>query len=185
MNYEEFKNMLLKNGSITKYWNYFISIGAILLGLYCLYETNNTEFLNAYKAKHNKEYPTLVASAITTVLVFVGLYGFWRIPKTYEVKTIEAKTTVEQKVQIINRLVSDFKLKEIKSNEKYKHFRYVGRFWNRLDLFICFDTKNFYINAQQRELGAQSGFIDLGTSKKVANKISRAIRSYVDEESTA
>ena len=101
MNYEDFNNKLQKRSAIDKYWNYFISIGAILFGLYCLYKTHTIEFIDAYKAKHNKEYPILAAYLITTGLTSLGLYGFWRIPKTYKVTKIKAEHSAEQKVQIL------------------------------------------------------------------------------------
>ena len=44
MTYEEFTNKFKKTNSFDKYWNYFISIAVIGVGLYFLYQLNFTEW---------------------------------------------------------------------------------------------------------------------------------------------
>lgn len=92
---------------------------------------------------------------------------------------IKSELSIDKKNQIINQIISDFKLNELEREEQYRHFRYVGRFWNTFDIYIFYDTNNFYLNAQQIDFGNDGGFIDFGTSKRVTNKIKNKIIAFL------
>ena len=63
--------------------------------------------------------------------------------------------------------------------EQYQHFLYVGRFWDSFNIYIFYDTTNFYLNTQQIEFKNDGGFIDFGTSNRVTKKIKSKINSYL------
>ncbi|MBT0554721.1 hypothetical protein D1Z97_09210 [Riemerella anatipestifer] len=83
------------------------------------------------------------------------------------------------KNQIINKIITEFKLNELERDEQYRHFRYVGRFRNTFDIYIFYDTNNFYLNTQQIDFGNDGGFIDFGTSKRVTKKIKNKIITFL------
>jgi hypothetical protein len=175
MTYEEFTNKFKKTNSFDKYWNYFISIAVIGVGLYFLYLLNFTEWYDLKKVTTGNIMPIWGIYVFCGFLILLGLYGFWRIPKTYEITFIKSDFSIDKKNQIINQIINDFKLNELEKDEQYRHFRYVGRFWNTFDIYIFYDTDSFYLNAQQIDFGNDGGFIDFGTSKRVTNKIKNKI----------
>lgn len=178
MTYENFENKIKKTNSFEKYWNYFISFAAIGIGLYFLYLLNFTEWYNLKKATTKNIVPIWGIYLFVVFFISLGLYGFWRIPKTYKITLIKSEHSIKEKNQLINHLISDFKLNEIEREVQYRHFRYVGRFWNSFDIYIFYDINNFYLNVQQIDFMKDGGFIDFGTSKKVTNRIKRKILAY-------
>jgi hypothetical protein len=175
MTYEDFSNRFKKTNSHDKIWNYFISLTVICLGLFFLYLLHFTQWYDPQKVTTKNATPIWGINVFCGLLILLGLYGFWRIPKSYEMTAIQSALSIDKKHQIINQIISDFKLNELERGEQYRHFRYEGRFWNTFDIYIFYDTENFYLNAQQRDFGNDGGFIDFGTSKRVTTKIKNKI----------
>ena len=179
MTYEDFTNKFKKTNSFGKYWNYFISIAVMGVGIYFLYLLNFTEWYDFKKVTTKKIVPIWGIYAFCVLLIMLGLYGFWRIPKTYKIKIIKSELSIDEKKQIINQITRDFKLNELERKEQYQHFLYVGRFWASFNIYIFYDTTNFYLNTQQIEFKNDGGFIDFGTSNRVTKKIKSKINSYL------
>jgi len=179
MTCEDFKNKLKKRNSFNKYRNYFISIGAVGIGLFFLYQLSFTDWYEIKKVTTKNIMPIWGIYGMSGLFILIGFYGFWRIPKTYELTCIRSVLPVDQKAQIISQILNDFKLKELERQGQYGHFEYVGRFRNKFDIYIFYDQCNFYFNAQQRDAGNDGGFIDFGTSKRVTHKIESKLVSYL------
>lgn len=179
MTAEDFESKFQKTNYFDKYWNYFISILVIGVGLYFLYLLNFTEWYDSKKTTTTNAMPIWGIYIFMVSLIALGLYGFWRIPQTYKITKIKSALSIEEKTLIIHNIISDFKLKELESDQQYRHFRYVGRFLNRFDIYIFYDLNNFHLNVQQIDSGNDGGFIDFGTSKRVTNKIKNKILAYL------
>ena len=175
MTYQDFLTKFQKKNSFDRYWNYFISISIISAGLYFIYLLHFTDWYEVKKVTTKSIAPIWLINTGSIFFILLGLYGFWRIPITYKVTFFESKVSIEEKNRIVNQIIKDFKLNELVNEEQYRHYRYVGRFWNSFDIYIYFDSNNFCLNAQQIEFGNNGGFIDFGTSKRVTNKIKRSI----------
>ncbi|MBK9378237.1 MAG: hypothetical protein IPM86_08330 [Saprospiraceae bacterium] len=97
MTYEEFTNKFKKTNSFDKYWNYFISIAVIGVGLYFLYQLNFTEWYDLKKVTAGNIMPIWGINVFCGLLILLGLYGFWRIPKTYEMTFIKSEFSIDKK----------------------------------------------------------------------------------------
>ena len=179
MTFEDFTNKFRRINSFVKYWNYFISIGIMGFGLFFLYQLNFTEWYELKKLTTKNIMPMWGIYVMSGLFILLGLYGFWRVPKTYELTCIRSKLSIDKKDQIINQILNDFELQELERQEQYRHFKYTGPFLNKFDIYMFYDQSNFYLNAQQRDAGNDGGFIDFGTSKRVTQKIKSKLVSYL------
>jgi hypothetical protein len=173
MTYQDFLKKFRKINSFDKYWNYFLSFFIIGIGLFFIYDllfTDNHE-TQTTENKVPKEYVYLLSCSF----IVLGLYGFWRIPKTYQVNRIGSQLGINEKADILALLVTDFQLIELEREEQYRHFMYNGWLGNTFDIYTFFDTENFFFNVQQVDFGGVGGFIDFGTSKRVTRKIRNKI----------
>lgn len=182
MTFEEFSKIFQKKNSFEKYWNYFLSVAVIAVGLFVFYLLLFTDWYAIKTITTKNIAPLWLIYCLGIMFVSLGLYGFWRIPKSYEITIIKSSIPIDKKDQIVNQILTDFKLIELENDEQYRQFRYVGRFWNSFDIFIFYDTKNIYLNAQQIDFGNDGGFIDFGTSKRVTIKIKNKILTYLESK---
>ncbi|MBL0013021.1 MAG: hypothetical protein IPP30_04465 [Flavobacterium sp.] len=178
MTYEDFLNKFEKRNIFDKYWNYFICISIIAIGIFFISKFLFADW-NQIKTTTKDYFPKWSFIIFMSLLISLGLYGFWRIPKSYQITSIRSDFSILKKNEILNQIIKDFKLNELERNKQYTHFKYVGRFWNSFDIYIFLDAENFYLNAQQIDFGNDGGFIDFGTSKKVTHKIKSKILSYL------
>jgi hypothetical protein len=175
MTYQEFLKKFKKTNSFDNKRNYFISITMICIGLFFTYLFVFTDWYESKDATMDNIIPRSGMYAFNLFFILFGLYGFWRIPATYKFTLIESKHSIEQKSDMLNLLIADFKLKELEYDEQYRHYYYEGRFWNSFNVHVFFDSNNFYLNSHQLDVQDNGGFIDFGTSKRVTNKIKRKI----------
>lgn len=178
MTYEDFIKKFNKINLIDKYWNYIISIAVIGVGLYFLYLLNFTDWYEVKELTTKNIAPTWLIYGMSGFFISLGLYGFWRIPKRYEITKIESRHSKIDKEHIINQLISEFKLNRLEKEDQYHHFTYRGRFLSPFDIYIFYDDNNIYLNAQQYDYNG--GYMDFGTSKRVTNKIKNKIHSLIN-----
>jgi hypothetical protein len=175
MTYEDFVTKFKKTNSFEKYWNYFISIAVIGIGLSALFLLHFTDWHENKKALNENIMPVWGIDLSVGPLIFLGLYGFWRIPKTYKITSIKSDKTLAEKSNLINKIVAEFQFIILERKDQYYHFKYTGRFWTSFDIYCFYDAHNFYLNTQQIDSGNDGGFIDFGTSKRLNNKIKRKL----------
>ncbi|WP_026904927.1 hypothetical protein [Pedobacter glucosidilyticus] len=107
MTYEDFIKKFNRTNFLDKYWSYFISIGALGIGLYFLYLLNFTEWYQLKKVTTKNITPLWAIYAFCGLFIFLGLYGFWIIPKNYGITYIKSDSPIDKKAEIINQLIHD------------------------------------------------------------------------------
>lgn len=172
MTYEQFTRKIKKKDALDRYWNYFIAIFFIGIGLCFLYLLHFTDWYAISSVTTENITPVWTIHVMSGLFIILGLYGFWRIPITYKVSPIKSDVSIEQKSDIIHQLINDFNLIELESEGQFHHFHYFGRYWSSFNIYLFYDSNNFYINAQENN---KRTYIDFGTSKKVTNKIKNKI----------
>lgn len=179
MTYEEFERKIRIKDLIGKFWNYLISVGVIGVGLFFLYLMNFTDWYERKAITTQNIAPVWAIYALVVFMISLGLYGMWRIPKSYKISWIPSEKSIPEKELVINSLVSDFKLYEHERDEDYRHYKYFGSCNNSFDVYLYWDKGSFYLNAQQNDSGVSGGFIDFGTSRRVTEKFKKNILSYL------
>ena len=177
MTYEKFTVKFKRINAFDKYLNYLISIAVIGTGLFFLYQLHFTDWYSIKKETTKNIAPVWFINCFSAFFIILGSYGFWRIPKTYEITTIESTHSLSEKNQIIEQLISDFKLNQLEKVEEYLHFKYSGHFWNYFDIYIFYSRSHFYFNVQKRSY--RGGFIDNGASKKFTRTIKKKLLAYL------
>lgn len=158
-----------------------MSVSVIGIGLFFIYLLLFTDWYTIKMATTKNIMPIWGIYILCGLLILLGLYGFWRIPKTYEITFIKSAYSIDKKREVVNQIIGDFKLNELEAIEQYRHFRYTGRFWNSFDIYIFYDSNNFYLNAQQIDFGNDGGFIDFGTSKRITNRFKNKILNAIEK----
>ncbi len=108
------------------------------------------------------------------MLIFFGLYGFYRIPQDYKITKIPSNKTILEKTAIIKKYLQDMKILEETLEVNYFQIRYTNKFFNLIDMFVFFDNNNFFINVRQK---ANNGYLDFGTGKRATRRIIKYINT--------
>ncbi len=175
MTYEKFKEKFKKSNSFDIYWSYFISIFLLGIGLFFLYLLNFTDWYELSKVTTKNIAPIWSIYFFCGLLILIGLYGFWRIPKTFGITIIKSDFSIDEKKQIVNQIINDFDLNEVEREEQYLHLIYYGRYSSSFVIYLFYDSNNFYMNVHHAIIMNNGGFTDFGASKRVANKIKSKI----------
>jgi len=171
MTIETFKHKIKKRSRFADILNYLTCSAFIVIGLYFLYKVLNYDFNPLYG---NGQYLVVLVSLIP--LVF-GFYGFWRIPKDYEVTCIYSTKSIEEKEKIIYEYFSTLKVVSKSLGTSFIECRYRNIFLNKVDLKIFIDEEKILFNAQGVDQSGSKGIFDFGLTNRATKKIKKYINA--------
>lgn len=161
MTEQQFKNFIKRPDKIQDAMNYIFCILAIFGGLCFL---SIALQIVTSRPKHDLD----IYAA--TFLLSLGVYGLWRIPKDYEITSINSDKTLEQKRQIAENYLLTLNVRSrFVSGDLYR-IQYRNKFWNSVDLCLAFDEKQFFISAKGADNYGGKGIIDFGLTRRATKK---------------
>jgi hypothetical protein len=108
---------------------------------------------------------------VPALLLFAGVYGFWRIPKSYQVKQIISAKPIVEKHQAIYSFLEQYKITWKREEKNYLSIRYRNRLFTHVDVRFYFDESQVLFNAEGADLGGLKGIIDFGAGKRTMRKL--------------
>lgn len=171
MTINQFKEQIKKKDPFANLSNYLMCIGFIMAGFYFYYLILTT-------AKSDVAYILLI---IPTVLLAMGLYGFWRIPKTHDVVIIQSKVDSKGKLKIIQEYLSRWKTEAKRNKYNFLEASYVNEFGNKVDLLFYVDSQKVLFNVQKGNQFRFNRILDFGVTRRASEKI----KSCLTESFTA
>jgi hypothetical protein len=171
MTIEQFKEQIKKRDPFANLSNYLMATGFIMAGFYFYAQILTT-------SKSDAAYVLLV---IPTILVAMGFYGFWRIPRTHDVVMIQSKVDAKVKLKIIQNYLSGRKSEAKPNKTKSLEATYVNEFGNKVDLLFYVDSQKILFNVQKGNQFRYGRMFDFG----VTRRSSEIIQSYLTENLAA
>jgi hypothetical protein len=137
MTEEEFKTRIKEPYRMHNSINYLYAIGFIAMGVYYLGVVLHDRLVV------NGNYEALL---IPLCPMLLGCYCLWRIPKDYEVISIQTSKNESEKWQIINDYIHT--LKKVKTNKTGKFLECTYQVWytKRAVIYVFIDGKNLFLN---------------------------------------
>lgn len=176
MKLNEFESRFKNENKFDNYRNYIISSLAVIGGLFILYKLSLTEY---YELKFLEKKGKILSKNIIylsgIVLMLIGIYGFWRIPKLYKLYVINTTSDTSINKELITEISNKFKMELCENEHNYYCFIYYGKFKNPFNIYFFLEKNKIFLNVQQ--IDYNGGFIDFGTSKRVRNQIVKEIKN--------
>ena len=172
MTIEQFNQKIKKRDKFDDLLNYLTCIAFIALGLFFLYKIMEDGFNTSMKGV--EKYKVLL---LPLIFILPGIYGFWRIPKDYEVISIRSKKTKDEKLKIITDYLSDLKIEQKTVDNDFIECRYRNFFFNKVDLRIFIDEQEILFNAQGVDQSGAKGFIDFGLTRRATRRLKRYLHA--------
>jgi len=172
MTKEQFTQRIKKRDKFDDILNYFVCVAFVLFGL-CISYVIIDDDLNTSNILTGK-YKGLL---ISIYLILLGMYGFWRIPKDYEVMNIRSNKSKDEKSKIINDYLSNLKMEQKTVDNGFIECRYRNMFFNKVDLRIFIDEHGILFNAQGVDQYGGKGFIDFGLTRRATKRLEKYIRA--------
>lgn len=167
MTVDQFKEQIKKKDPFANLSNYLMCVGFIMTGFY-FYDLILTT------AKSDLAYVLLI---IPTVILAMGLYGFWRIPKTYDVVIVQAKLDTKIKLKIVQAYLSGRKSEAKPSKHKFLEASCINEFGNKVELLFYVDSQKVLFNVQKGNRFRFGRMFDFGVTRRSSEKI----KSYLIE----
>lgn len=170
MKLNDFKLKFKNKNKFDNNWNYIISSLAIIGGLFILYKLSLTEY---YELKFSEKKGKILSKNVIyfsgIMLILIGVYGFWRIPKLYKLYVINTNYDISKNKELITEISNKFRMELLENKNNYYCFIYYGKFKNPFNIYFFLENDKIFLNVQQ--IDYDGGFIDFGNSKKVMSKI--------------
>lgn len=168
MSIESFQEKIEKDYLFDKYWNYFFAVFFLFSGLFLLYKSLLTNWVSEHDMSSGLYICTLM---LTFVLIYLGVIGFFNIPKLTQVYRLSNNGIDEGKARVFS-VAQNLKIKLFSSAEHpdiIKGATY-GLFIQGKDLLFFVDENNIYINIKQRNYNGPT-YMGVLSSKKLFRKI--------------
>jgi hypothetical protein len=170
MNYEEFVRRIKSKTKFDKCLYYGLCIVVIFLSIFLFCFIN----VRPEKFEGNQIFHYLGFS----FLLFLGIYGLYKLPNRYKIVTISSTQNLIKKKAAIDSLLSNLNLK-IVSDSNYLSFNYSKSFWSPsyfIYLFYDEDKISFSIQGYDSSSG---GFIDFGGTEKLRKKVENELIAMI------
>ena len=171
MTYDQFKVTIRKQSKFDDTLNYVTCVAFIAIGLYFAYLI----YVEGFDQEQGLEKYKLLF--LPLIFILPGLYGFWRIPKDYEVVYIKSDRTKSEKLKIVDQYLSNLKVETQSVTNDLIKCRYRNVFFNKVDLNIFIDEKKVLLNAQGVDQVGSKGFIDLGLTYRASRRLKKYMKA--------
>jgi len=161
MTEQQFKDFIKRPDKFQDALNYIFCIMAILAGLFFL---SLTFQIVTIRPKHDLD----IYAAI--ILLSIGVYGLWRIPKDYEITLVNSDKTLEHKRHITENYLLTVNVRSRFVSGGLYRIQYRNKFLNSVDLCVAFDEKQFFISAKGADNFGGKGIIDFGLTRRATKR---------------
>lgn len=121
MTYQEFEQNVKKKTGFDRYWYYGLSISVITLSLVLLFIIVTRP--EKFKGNHLFHYSGF------SFLLFLGVYGLYKLPNRYKIVTITSSQPLAKKKTAIDTFLSNMNI-TVSLNDNYCSFTYRKKFWS-------------------------------------------------------
>jgi len=168
---KQFKDTIRKPNKFDDALNYVICTVFIVAGVFFAYRIYGDGF---NQEQGLEKYKVLL---IPLFCILPGLYGFWRIPKDYEVVCISSDKPKSEKLEIVNRYLLNLKVENQTVTDGLIKCRYRNVFFNKVDLNIYIDEEKVLLNAQGVDQAGAKGFIDFGLTYRATMRLEKYMKA--------
>lgn len=161
MTVDQFKEQVRKKDPFSDLSNYLMCVSLIMAGFYFYFQILTT-------SKSDAAYILLI---IPTALLLMGLYGFWRIPQTYEVVMIQSKVDMKIKSRIIHEYLISLKAEPKSGKNNCSEASYTNEFGNKVDILYYVDSQKILFNVKKGNQFRFDRMFDFGVTRRAAEKI--------------
>ena len=175
MTIEQFNQKIKKRDKFDDLLNYLTCIAFIALGLFFLFEIIDDGFNTSITGV--EKYKGLF---LPLIFILLGIYGFWRIPKDYEVINLRSNRSKDEKSKIVNDYLSNLKIEQKTVDNDFIECRYRNLFFNKVDLRIFIDEQGILFNAQGVDQSGAKGFIDFGLTRRATRRLKKHIKANLE-----
>ena len=167
MTLQQFQKQVLKANWYDKYFYYLLSITAIIVGLFFLYD------VITHQTKYDKLGTRYLGYLVFLFFTIFGLGGFYFTQKRYKVITFNSELSINTKEKLIIEIIKEFGDPYYEIDNEFYRFRYHQAWWKSdYKIYLSFDDTNFYGSVQSTVIGYPGGgIIDFGGTEKVRQKL--------------
>ena len=177
MTLQEFQKFVTKTNLYGKYLWYLVSVALIGTSVFLFYDlTTNPD---KYKLKHTY----VLAFFAFSFFFFLGCYALYILPNRYKVLTVNNSSSIDEKKQIVSKLLEKLKVQYSNNQDTFYTFTYQRKWWTKdYDVYLSIDEEKFYISVLVRTSYYRGGFIDFGGSERLRRKIVSNIKLLMGDE---
>ena len=169
----EFQKLVKDKRRKDDYFNYFLCIVFIAMGLYFFTKTIN-EIIQTQTYDKGAKFGLFTVGLVP--LIF-GLYGFWRIPKCYLTKTLFSNLPKLDKTKIIDNYFTNVKLTNRQDFNDLYEIQYQNKYLTYINVTIFIDNEKFLYYVTGADLRGSKGFIDFGISKRATKRLTNYLEN--------
>lgn len=174
MTLEDFEYLIERKSRSGRYFKYSICIVLISVTLYLLI----SYFTHSMNVQGQMAFILLVSFT-----VLLNIYSIWEIKNSYKVAVWNNELTKEKNIELTGLLIEDLDKNRKPQAQQHTMLIYKKRWWQlSYSVHLFADNNLIAINADSGS--ANSGIIDLGSSKRLQNKIIRMLKEKAVTYST-
>ena len=168
MTIDQFRQTLKKPEKTDVLLNYLTCIFFIGGGLWFIYDLVTNGFYHPELG--NRKYLILI---FPLTFVIIGICGFWRIPKDYQIGCINSLKPIEEKWTVVNEYLSQLKIRSKKIESTQIECIYRNKYLNSLVISMHLDKDKILYNVRSFDPTINKGFVDLGLSKRGTKRLKK------------
>ncbi len=171
MTVDQFKQKLEKSEKFSDVLNYLTCTFFIGFGFWMIGDLAINKF--PYPETDYEKYLILL---FPLAFLAIGIYGFWRIPKNYQIGCVYSSKTIEEKWTIVHEYLSHLNVKSKTTDDNQIECIYRNKYLNSLVVRIHLDDDKILYNVQSLDTG-DKGIIDLGLSKRATKRLKKFLEN--------
>ncbi|MEM9829775.1 MAG: hypothetical protein AAF944_04015 [Bacteroidota bacterium] len=165
MTIDQFRHTLKKTEKIDNIMNYLVCVVFIGFGIWMA-----SSLIIGGLPHPELGYKKYLILIFPLTFVIIGIYGFWRIPKDYQVGSIYSLKTIDEKWAIVNEYLSHLKIRHKKIENTQIECVYRNKYLNSLVVKMYLDDSKILYNVQSLDV-FNKGIIDFGLSKRATKRL--------------
>jgi hypothetical protein len=167
MTIREFSKEVTFDTLFEKYFWYLLYTATTIAGLYLLYD------VYANPAKYDRHGTTNFAYFAYSLIVLLGGLSVYLVPNRYKTLSIGSNLAIEEKKEVVSRLLKEFGEPFCYPEKDIYHFTYRKKWWSSVyDIYLGISSDAFYLSVQSKVGGYYGGgIIDFGHTEKIRSKI--------------
>jgi hypothetical protein len=175
MTEEEFQKKIKKANWFDLGSEYVVSCLIIVGSILIIYSFNK-------KWYHIQPMSQIALVDIFSALMFLsGIFAFRSIQKRYKIIAVSSSLSATKKIKLIEEIAAQYSKYTTQHTDDFYYFQYNKKWWlNTYDIRMTYN-ENYFLFSVQVKTGAKGGWIDIGQSEKLRNKILTSINLLLEE----
>ncbi|MBG9377697.1 hypothetical protein I5907_15755 [Panacibacter sp. DH6] len=180
MSYYELKEKVQKANTFDRYMWYVLFSFFSIFGIWLFYKLSFD--IKKFQEHRTSSYMYFLCTSICAFSLYSIIY---LIPNRYKVLSIYSELNIEQKQEIVKKVLENMKIPVYDNTATYYYYEYGKSLlsWG-YNLHLAIDIHGFYLSIQGRTGNGRygGGFIDLGGTEKQRRKIINQIKLFETAE---